>query len=404
MKICITIIVLLVSLSVSGQSRRQDVVDDAFTWFEAYSTTELTGNNIPTATGWTLKFWVRVLGDYPNGARLRFVASKSGAQLFSVSCETYAYRRGPSDLDESFARTAECWQNRAATKETGEIDVAVYVVGGDGERLIRKYRIDVRSVGRVPPGQGAGTEPPRYFINRHNEAPVAFISLRPAGYIPYFDVSERPERTDENLIDLYFPLSPSDIGRNIPYGQLNCSVNGKPLSFPGPMPYATQVSATLPRWYREIHQDRLAPKYKAGMPHEEEIRFQMVRMILPLTWGRARAGNRLALEDFKGDWVCTIGNASGIWRTLRWRVGANGLPELHPEQRGNVNLGYNTYLLDTEIPAGGSVLDERLSGPSASLFYGQPWTTPEGKAMAARVPKKGNQFPIPSNQPNQLRK
>lgn len=398
MKTYFTIIILFAALGIAGQTRRQDVVDDGFTWFEAYSTTELTGNNIPTATGWTLKFWVRVIGEYPNGTKLRFVASKGGAQLFSVTCDTYAYRKGPSDVDESFARTAECWQSRAATKETGEVDVAVYVLpGGGNERLVRTYRVDVRSVGRVPPGQGAGAEPPRYYINRHNEAPVAFIALRPAGYIPYFDVSERPERTDENLIDLYFPLSPSDLGKNIPYGQLSCTVNGKALSLPGPVPYATQVSATLPRWYREIHQDRLAPRYRTGMPYEEEIRFQMVRMILPLTWGGKRAGNRLAIEDYKGAWQCSIGNNGQVWRTFRWNSGADGLPKPHAEQIGNVALGYNTYLLETEIPAGGSELDGRLSGPSATFFYGNGWKSPEGKAMAGRVPQKGNPFPVPSS-------
>ncbi|MBK7708596.1 MAG: hypothetical protein IPJ30_23255 [Acidobacteria bacterium] len=92
------------------------------------------------------------------------------------------------------------------------------------------------------------------------------------------------------------------------------------------MPYATQVVATLPRWYHEIHQDRLTPKYKAGLPYEEEIRFQMVRMTLPLTWGNVRDTNRLALEDYKGNWVCTVGKDNEVWRTLRWTVVAKGLP------------------------------------------------------------------------------
>lgn len=393
--ILLTIVVL--AYGAFSQSR-QDTADDGFTWLEAYSTTELTGNNIPTATGWTLKFWVRVIGEYRNGTKLRFAVSKAGSPLFSVLCDTMVYRKTPNDVDESFARTAECWQNRASTKETGTIDVAVYVRdgGGEAERLVRNYRIDVRTVGRVPTGQGAGTEPPRYYINRHNEAPVAFLFFRPAGYIPYFDVSDRPERSDENLVELYFPLSPSDIGKNIPYGQLSCSVNGKPLVLPGPMPYATQVSATFPRWYREVHQDRNAPRFRTGMPYEEEIRFQMVRMILPLTWGRARAGNRLAVEDFRGAWQCTIGKDAQIWRTIRWKSGAAGLPEPHPEQNGNAALGYNTFLLDTDIPFGGSDLDGRLTSPSGSFFYGIGWRTPEGKAMAARVPRKGNPFPVPS--------
>ncbi|MBK8810108.1 MAG: hypothetical protein IPN69_05175 [Acidobacteria bacterium] len=401
----LTVAVLLLTLSAFAQNR-QDIVDDGFTWFEAYSTTELQGNNIPTATGWTLKYWVRVIGNYPDGSGLKFVVTKAGRTVFSTRCGAWAYRKTANDVDESFLRTAECWQGKSATKETGEFEVGVFVVNGatNQEQFVRTYKIDVRTVARVPSGQGAGTDPPRYYINRHNEAPVSFIFVRPSGYIPYFDVSERPERSGANHVELHFSLSPSDVGKNIPHGELRCTVNGKALSMPGPMPYATQVVATLPRWYREIHQDRLTPKYKAGLPYEEEIRFQMVRMTLPLTWGNVRDTNRLALEDYKGNWVCTVGKDNEVWRTLRWTVVAKGLPELHPEQRGNINLGYNTYLVDTEIPTGGSLLDERLNGPSAALFYGQPWTTTDGRAMAARVPKKGNPFPIPSNQPNQYRK
>lgn len=406
MKNTILIICAVIFLNSAAFSQnRQDTVDDGFTWFEAFSTTELTGNNVPTATGWTLKYWVRVIGDYPNASGLNFVVSKAGKTVFSTRCQALVYRRSGNDVDESFMRTAECWQSKSATKETGEFDVQVYTVNGDTkqEKLVRTYKIDVRTVGRVPPGQGAGTEPPRYYINRHNESPVAFIFLRPSGYIPYFDVAERPERSGANHVELHFSLSPSAAGKNIPQGELNCSVEGKRLAMPGPMPYATQTVSTLPRFYREIHQDRLAAKFKAGMPYEDGIRFQMVRMTLPLTWGSVRDTNRLALEDYKGNWECTIGKGADVWRTLRWKVGANGMPEIHAEQRGNVNLGYNTFLIDAEIPAGGSVLDERLAGASNSFFYGQSWTTAEGRAMAARVPKKGNPFPVPSNQPNAVK-
>lgn len=399
MKRTILIICTFIFLSLNTFSQlRQDVVDDGFTWFEAYSTSELQGNNIPVSTGWTLKYWVRVIGNYPDGSGLNFVVSKAGKQVFSTRCGAWAYRKVLPDVDESFLRTAECWQSKSATKETGNFDVQVFTVNGDTkeEKLVRTYKIDVRTVGRVPQGQQPGTEPPRYYINRHNESPVSFIFLRPTGYIPYFDVAERPDRSGENHVELHFSLSPSEAGIVPPYGELNCTVNGKAVPMPGPLPYATQTTSTYQRYYQEIHQDRLAPKYKAGMPYEEKIRFQMVRMTLPLTWAKTRE-NRPALEAYKGNWECKAGKGDVVWRTFRWKVGANGLPELHPEQRGNVNLGYNTFLVDTEIPTGGSVLDERLAGASTSFFYGQPWTTAEGKAMANRVPKKGNPFPIPSN-------
>lgn len=39
---------------------------------------------------------------------------------------------------------------------------------------------------------------------------------------------------------------------------------------------------------------------------------------------------------------------------------------------------------------------DRLAAGGA--FYGQPWTSPEEKAMAARVPRKGRPHPLPSTQ------
>jgi hypothetical protein len=94
-------------------------------------------------------------------------------------------------------------------------------------------------------------------------------------------------------------------------------------------------------------------------------------------------------------------NNGEVWRTWRWKVGADGMPELHPEQRSNVNLYFNSFIVEMEIPAGGSPLDKRLVPESTAngFFYGQPWTTAEGKAMAAKLPKKGNPYPVFSNQP-----
>ncbi len=402
--ILIFCMIVLSSLNILSQIR-QDVVDDGFTWFESFAVSENTGvNGAPVALGWTLKYWVRVIGNYPNGSQLNFVISKAGKQVFSTRCDTYVYRKSGNDMDESFMRTAECWFGKAATKETGEFDVQVFTVNGDtkAEKLVRTYKIDVRAIGRVPGGQQPGAEPPRYIINRHNEAPVAFIFLRPTGYIPYFDVADRPDRSGENLIELHYSLSPSEEGIVPPHGEVSCSVDGKSVPMPGPLPYATQAVSKYERFHQEIYQDRLAPKYKAGMPYEEKMRFQMMKTSLPITWRKTRE-NRPALEDFKGNWECRIGKDNVVWRTIRWKVGANGMPELHAEQRGNINLGYNTYLIDMEIPAGGSILDGRLNGASNSLFYGQPWTSAEGKAMAAKVPKKGKSFPVPSNQQNSVK-
>jgi hypothetical protein len=45
------------------------------------------------------------------------------------------------------------------------------------------------------------------------------------------------------------------------------------------------------------------------------------------------------------------------------------------------------------------LIDKRLTPVSLAegFFYGQPWTTAEGKAMATKVPTKGTPAPVPSN-------
>lgn len=381
----------------------QGVVDDAFSWFEAENTEALDEKQAPVSTGWTLRSYVRVLGEYPARSALKMVLSKAGKELTSTRCETSQYRRTGNAVDHSFLVTADCWRKDRATKEMGIIELKVYTIDGstDEERLVRTYTLDVRRVTRV---RGSTTNPeadaPHYYIVRHAEAPVSILFLRPAGYVDYFAYGSGPERSGANHVELYFSLSPSEIGNELPHGYARCAVDGKRLSMPGPEGYADQALSTAVRSYRVIYSDRTAAKYKTGTAYRDEIGFRMVKLRLPLTFGKVRDENRLALEDYKGNWECSLMNNGEVWRTWRWRIGADGLPVPHPEQKSNVNLNFSTTLVDIEIPAGGSPLDKRLvpEATSTGLFYGHPWTTPEGKAMAARVPRKGLPYPVPSTQ------
>ncbi|MBI5648243.1 MAG: hypothetical protein HY962_15030 [Ignavibacteriae bacterium] len=398
-------ILLLSMLAVTGdmiaQKARQGVVDDGFTWFEAVNGEALGPNNVPVSTGWYLKSFVRVFGEYPNRSAIKLVLRKGGKTIATTRCETYVYVNRNNALDESFMMTADCWNKESATKETGDFEVQVYTVDGqtDAEALVRTYRFEVRTVNRVRSGQEAGLAPPQYYINRHNEAAASFMMLRPREYAGYFDWTSSPERLGANHVEFFYSLSPSEKGKELPHCYMRVTVNGKRLSLPGPMPYADQVVSQVKHSYVVIHQDRIAAQYKRGTEYRDEIGFRMVKVHAPLTWGEKanRDENRIALEDYPGEWECALMNNGEVWRTWRFTVGQDGRPNLHPEQRANVNLGYNTYLVEMEIPAGGSPLDGRLAGPSTSLFYGLPWTTPEGKAMAQRVPRKGNPFPVPSN-------
>ena len=384
----------------ASQTSGARYVDDGFTWLEAVGTEALGQNNIPYSTGWVLKSHVRIFGDYPNRSAIKLVVAKGGRAVATTRCEVDAYHKGPNDIDESYMWTNECWRKDTATKEIGNFDVQVFTVNGDTDetKLVRTYKIEVRTVNHVLAGQHEGVAPPDYYIPRHAEAPVSFMFLRPSGYISYFDWGSRPERSGANHVELYFSLSPSDIGRDLPHGYMRCAVDGKRLSMPGPMPYADQAISTAVRSFLVIYQDRLAPQYKRGTEYRDEIGFRMVRLKAPLTWGRVRDTNRLALEDHPGNWECSLMNNGEVWRTWRWRIGSNGLPDMHAEQKGNVNLYFNSFIVEMEIPAGGSPLDKRLVPVSATqgFFYGQKWTSAEGQAMARKVPTKGNPYPVPS--------
>lgn len=380
-------------------AQRQDVVDDGFTWFEAPMAETNTGpNQSPVSQGWMLKSYVRIFGEYPSGSKIKFVVSRGGKTTGTTLCDTVQYHKTSRDLDDSYMWTNDCWQKGSATKETGMFDVGVFTVDGatGAERLARTYKIDVRPISRVPSGQQPGSAPPAYMINRHNEAAVSFMYLRPTNYIPYFDHAQRPERSGQNQVELHFSVSPPDVMNALPATTFSCTVDGKPLLLPGPGEYATEANMKYVQNAFVVYQDRLAPKFKAGIPHEEKMWFQMVRILVPLSWGGDRRSNRLLMENYPGNWQCKIEKNGEVWRTWRWTIGRDGRPVLHSEQRGNVNLGFNSYLIDMEIPPGGAPMDGRLAGPSTSFFYGQPWTSPEGKAMAARVPKKGDPWPRPS--------
>ena len=123
-------------------------------------------------------------------------------------------------------------------------------------------------------------------------------------------------------------------------------------------------------------------------------------MALPLYSGETKYSKPpMKIENYPGKWECQV-IANGVkFRTFRWEIGSDGKIVPHAEQtNGNINLYYKTYLIDMEIPSGGAPFDTRLMPmPNAGLFYGIPWTSAEGKAMAARVPKVGNPFHVPSN-------
>lgn len=374
-------------------------VDDGYTWFEAVSTQELNAQHRPVTTGWTLKSDIRLIGDYPRGSGIKVNVVRAGNMLATTRCEMFQYAqdRKVAQIPHHLV-TINCQNKTSTVKELGKFDVQIVLVNGDtdAETNVRNYKIEVLKVDRIAGGfSNPQPDAPHYYVSRHAEAPVSFLFMRPSNAHSHIGEDERSAIINTNTVEIYFNLSPSKEGKDIRDGYLRCSVNGKNLEMTN-----DKAEMNIERHYEEVYTDRLAAQYKSGTEFRDEIGFAWVRMVLPFAYGEVRSGgNRLNMKDTPGNWECSLMNNGATWRTWRWTVGRDGMLVKHAEQNGNVNLYYNSYLIDTEIPAGGSALDKRLAPTSLSdgFFYGQKWTTAEGKAMAGKVPAKGSPIPVPSN-------
>ena len=391
---------------------REMVIDDAFTFFDAVPVEEYSQQNRGNVdVGWTPKVSFRLFGTFPSRSGFSVVISQAGKQAAKMRCDAYIYQkakdvnlRGPRqgiDLNfDNFMRTSGCWNKRWVIKETGKFDVQVFARNGDTDEktLVRTYRIDVR---RAPRVRGSATNPQadvaHYYVSRHGDVSASVLQLVYAGITDYFFTYDSSP-PGENRVHVIFSYSPKRTTDILGQAYARCFVNGKKLDLPGPSPYADVVNFQTIRREVAIYTDRKAAKYKRGSAYKDEVAFNVVRATLPLSFGN-RNTNRLKMEDYPGDWKCDVLKDGEKIRTFSWKVGSDGKLVPHPEQaNGNTNLYYRAILVDTEIPAGGSEYDHRLKpGAAEGFFYGVPWKTPRGKAMAAKVPKKGNAFHVPSN-------
>lgn len=386
-----------------------EYVDDGFTWFQSVPTNDLDAKQLSVPTGWTLKSSMRLMGVYPKRSAFKFVVSRGGKTIGTTRCEAQAYNMPPNQnaIDVSYIVVDGCY-NKAelATKEIGKFDVEVFLIDGatNAERSVRKYKIEVIQIDRVNSQVGKLSKPdaPRYVVSRHAETPASILFLRPAGTYDYFN--QQDGRSQSNRVEIYYSISPTKEGwGGLPLAALRCSVNGSRIKLKD-AGSQTDIVSSLDfdsRRSYEIYTDRLAAPYSAGGPaYQDDFGFRIYRATLPLTYGTGRAdANRLNMKEHPGNWECSISENGNVLRTWRWTVQSDGMPVKHAEQNGNVNLFSNAYLAETEIPAGGTVYDKHLAPVSASegFFYGNKWISPEGKAMAGRVPTKGALLPVPSN-------
>lgn len=344
-------IVCVVASAVSGQK-----IDDSFTFFKADAV------NGPNNTyRWNLVPEINIPGA-AKGSPLRLVLKQNGKEVYTHTCNL---------AGKTGTQTQACVPRDNSIAEIGAFNVEVFL----SDKLLRTYKIDVRKTTKQ------NNRRPEFYIQRHADVAV--------GYLSKGDPS-----TILTLNTVYSPIE--NWGASFGYTpELKCAVNGSPVAFIRPQLTLRQAAGRVINGFSESFDAKKALV-------RDTIRFDQLEVQLPLRLGAPKTnvtGSEKVYVDVTtrpGKWQCEIvgTKTGGVFRTFRFEV-AGGTIVPHPEQgSGNVNLDSHKWLIDLEIPKGGSEIDSRLlPSPNAGFFFGIPWSTAEGRALGARVPKKGEPYP-----------
>src|SRR6266516_1646372 len=378
------------------------VIDDGYTFFRLRGKKDYVDGK-PIDQGWSLLSYLRVVGpSMPQHSSFKIVVTKAGQPLATTRCEGSIPVVPVNQAHPPFLpMTGHCYDDTQRVKGEGKFGVAVYFVNGDddSDRLVRNYEIEVHKVDRV---RGTVNNPqpdvPNYYISRHNEVLSSIIYLRPAGAEPYV-IDTRPDTFGENRVEIIYNTSTTEEGQGIGEENsfLRCTVDGQKIELKN-----DKIRNNRPtvRAYHEIHTDRLAPEFKRGTEYKDEMNFRHYYVVLPLPWGRqCMYQSYTNLQEHPGRWECTYREGVNVVRTWRWTVGPDGSVAPYPEESSaGLTLFPGGHLVETEIPAGGSFIDRRIfpEAVKGGFFYGHRWQSPEGRAMAAKVPAKGKPWPVPS--------
>lgn len=353
--------------------------DDGYAYFKVESHGSVS-NNRPTHE-YTFHANARLLGTgIAQGSAFKFVIKQGRRTLHSFVCEgrpatrPRQHRDNPPDM---FV-VDNCTDRDTRLNVDGDLTVEVWFIDDatDEEHLAHTHTVDVR---RLRQENHQGIERPADFVvNQHGWTPVALIDQTPARHQPMYS----QDRPGDNSVSVVFHWSP--VGSMGPLS-LRCSVNGERVQFPVPIVPRTRVR-TRASDASEIH--------RAGNSTEgDHVNFYADMFHLPITFGESSHAPRL--EDHPGRWECLIRDMQR--RTVRefaFTV-ADGAIQPHPEEvAGGLHFPEGVHMLDVSIPAD-SPADARTDPATAraGAFYGHPWASEEGRAMAQRVPQIGEAFP-----------
>lgn len=371
--------------SSAPNARRQMVMDDGYTFFGAEPVkVRNSRNDGDVDIGWYLVPNLRLMGTFPDNSAFRLKVKQNGKELSNFTCGAMVYRqkddlqihpklRGSGDYDDFMYVWSKCSNREKAVKEIGWMDVEIYSIDGDTdeETLVRKHKIDVHKAERIrghKPDLYPGVA--EYYVQRYAEAAIGVITLggRYHSYEPFIRPDFTAGREQYSLI-----MSHSATSKTTFQTYTRCSVNGTRVQIERDKAWLTSGGD-----FQET-----ALTQRDNPLHQERITFAFLQGGIPTTLS-------------PGKWECAFIENGVTFRKIRFDVGSDNKIIPHPEQRnGNINLYSNAFLVEVEIPAEATEMDTRsLPMSDAGLFYGIPWTTPEGKAAAAKLPKRGTPYPV----------
>jgi hypothetical protein len=393
--LAVLLMALLMALPVRAELPAGLVYDDGFAYFQAV-TVSTTENNRPT-TRWYLQSKLRILGKVPHYSSFKTVLLKNGKAVRTLTQEAQVLGGGLPSLV-----TLQHADRTQPLTEAGNFTVQVYFVDGDTktEHLARTHTIEVGTVGRVEGmGPSLGKLPPEFVVMQHGEILASILYLKARGFPSYTAQSGvHGIDPDYNTVELLWNHSPNLDGQSFNTARLRIRVNGKTVlkelsGIPQDFVHSTRAEFVA---YR--HTDRNAPQYQRGDVYSEYLRFQKTSMILPITFGKPAEANLVSLTENPGQWEIEFLLQGKPIRTWKFTVNPDGTIAPHPEQAAGLNLIPGATLVETIVPPGGSYADERVIPKLAQqgAFYGRPWVTSQGKALAMALPSKGSASPTPS--------
>lgn len=390
------------SSAARGSYDRQFVMDDGFTFFVAEAVKGRNPKNTGDVdVGWRLSSYLRLMGNFPDNSAFRVVVKKDEKEVGKQICKGNIYRKDKDvylrnaksipPMDDFLSAKGICGEPAKPFTTLGLHAVEVYLIDGntDQEKLARKYKIDVHKFEQMRGTKG--NEYPgvaEYYVQRYAEASVGIMHAGSGIYrqiAPGTNLYDTFDPNRPNNLFVYIPIVPGKRPTSREY--LRCSVNGQNIKLT-PDGVSANWSNGRGEWAQAAYGRRDSVRFN------ETITFTYITAKLPLAVGNYSGAKNVS--EVPGKWECKIMDNAEVYRIFRFEVGTDGEIVPHPEQKnGNINLLGKTYLIEVEIPAGGSSIDERLLPmPNSGIFYGIPLSTNEGKAAAANVPKKGVPYPI----------